>query len=244
MKQHTFLFGFLVLLCGAVFFPGCPTGPEEDGGKPFTEVKAGETKYYSLSTGEEVTGEAINTTAWDIAFEKKTLIAAGPLIHTNSGAAAESSGGQGGVWYTDKKDLASVALNDKIEANGEYAGLNVDTEKWIQVPPAVTPPLFSINMNVMTYSGYVGDGDGSEIKPYQANPSWTGPQNYIPYTYDKKQFYSIKTGVAVTASYTLENWVYIIRHGDGSKYSKIQITGFEMPSGQGKDVYQIKYQNF
>jgi hypothetical protein len=93
----------------------------------------------------------------------------------------------------------------------------------------------------MTYSGYHG-GDGSETNRYQANPAFTGPATYIPYTYDKKQFYSINTGVAVTSSYTVENQVYIIKHGDGIKYSKIQITGFEIASS--KHTYSLKVKTF
>jgi hypothetical protein len=246
MKHNTFFFGLAILLCGAAFFLGCPVEPADDGGHTFTvEVSPGETKYYSLSTGTEVSEG--NSADWDIAFYKdpSSPVFLGPQIYTNSGVTAVNSGGKGGVWYTDKTDFDAVTLDDKKEAEGEYAGLDVDTKKHVhsQVHETLNQPgTQEAIMNVMTYLGYTR-GNGSAEAPYEANSPFTGPANWTPYSYNKKQFYIIE---AVSKQpYPLTNQVYIIKHGGAEeKYSKVQISAFEMLQVENKDVYQIKYENF
>ncbi|MDR3114840.1 MAG: HmuY family protein [Treponema sp.] len=55
--------------------------------------------------------------------------------------------------------------------------------------------------------------------------------------HNKKQFYKSK-------SYDPSNRVYIIKHGDGEKYSKIQITDYESNTSEKSDTYVIKYATF
>ncbi|MDR3342840.1 MAG: HmuY family protein [Treponema sp.] len=89
------------------FSVGCGDDSSDDGGGvnsgqivvgPITE---GMTKYYSLTTGEELNGADINTGKWDISFTRTRL------IQTNSGdtAADLASGGKGGI----RKFLASYS---------------------------------------------------------------------------------------------------------------------------------------
>jgi hypothetical protein len=227
-------------MCGTTLFLGCPTEAGGGSGGLIIEVPAGQTKYYSLKTGMEITNAA--STAWDIAFERETgNTMSGPLIYTNSGntAAEKGSGGDGGVWYTGTTNFASVTLADRINAAGEYVGFDSDTNKKVKIEypgggGGSTVYILSINMNVMTYLGYRG-GSGSAGDPYLAN-LFTNPSTYVPYMFNKNQFYGMNS---LTNCYTT-NQVYIIRHGDGSRYSKVQITGFEMPAG--KDVYRVQSQ--
>jgi hypothetical protein len=54
------------------------------------------------------------------------------------------------------------------------------------------------------------------------------------------------------AVYALSNQVYIIKHGDGEHYSKVQITEYTSRSADNEaeppvlaaDILKIKYQNF
>jgi hypothetical protein len=130
-----------------------------------------------------------------------------------------------------------VALKDKKEDDKEYEEFTVDKEKWVAI---IVKPYFDTtlptNMNVMTYLGYYG-GDGSAGNSYKAK-EWTNPASYVPYTFKKKQFFTMYS----LTNFEVTKQVYIIRHGDGVTYSKVQITGFEMLSSPAKDVYQITWQ--
>ncbi|MDR2313643.1 MAG: HmuY family protein [Spirochaetaceae bacterium] len=238
-KRRSFLFGLAALVCATALFLGCPTEVGGGGDGFVVKVSSGQTKYYSLKTGTELT--ASGSTAWDMAFEKEdvSLVFLGPRIYTNGGntAVEKGSGGGGGVWYTDKTDFASVTLADKTAA-GEYSGLTTDAKKYVSsqyhIDAGTAVPAYT-NMNVMTYLGYVG-GDGSGTNPYKANYPFTNPSAYSPYEYNKKQFYKIE---AVAKPFLVTNQVYIIKHGDGVGYSKVQITGFEFGD---QDVYRVKCQ--
>jgi hypothetical protein len=61
------------------------------------------------------------------------------------------------------------------------------------------------------------------------------------FRYDKKQFYS---GRGMPPSYSLNNRVYIIRHGDGGGESKVQIRAYESWNREDADRYTLDYQNF
>jgi hypothetical protein len=246
MKHGRFFLGFLVFLCAAALFMGCPNEPDDEEEEDVivkgvqnldVSVATGEgPKYYSLKTGKEVTDAvAIASKKWDIAFE------ASRLIYTNSGdtAVGVSSGGQGGVWFTDKTDFADVSAEDKVETTGDYADFTADVTKYISGMGGAS----ASRLNVMTYVGYTS-GTGTESEPYTTVPMQGGPpsDDYVPYLYDKKHFVSMTHMMPpVGATYALSNQVYIIKHGDGTHYSKVQITEYASDSG---DVLKVKYQNF
>jgi hypothetical protein len=229
MKHTKIFLTFAVLLCAAAFFAGCPTDPADEepnyGGDvdafAFELTAAGEIKYYSLSTREEVADPAGN--AWDIAFENSRL------VYTNSGATAVtlSSGGQGGVWHTDKLDLEGVTQNDAIKDDPLYGPYNEDVIRYVGPMTGSATPR---RINVMTFVGYNNEetNDGSEDKPFSSS-----------YLYDKKQFYDMVSMQPLQIDDT--NQVYIVRHGDGQHYSKIQIH-YERQAP--KDIYQIRVSNF
>jgi hypothetical protein len=165
---------------------------------------------------------------------------AGSLVLTNSGVTAVSliSGGDGGVWYTTKDDgdpkkaFSSVSDRDGVPVGGEYAGLTKDTTRY--VASAST----AVVMNVMTYMGYTG-GTGTLSDFYTTN-TISNPATDVPYTNDKRQCYSMVT--MVPPVYDVTGEVYIIRHGNGTYYSKIEVTDFT--SAGGNSTFEIMYQNF
>ncbi|MDR2211411.1 MAG: HmuY family protein [Spirochaetaceae bacterium] len=248
MKCDRIFFPLAILICGTVLFSACPTEVDGHGGL-VVEVTPGITRYYSLYTGMEVAPGQKNTTSWDIAFEKeggRTML--GPRIYTNGGQTATDlgSGGAGAVWYTGKTDFAAVTGADKIDnpAGTEYGEFEADVTKYVKLTypgGGGNPPqehTLPANINVMTYLGYkTGSGDGSSAAtPYLAK-DFTSPATYIPYEFNKKQFY----GMNSLTSYYVTHQVYIIRHGDGIHHSKVQIIAFEMPAG--RDLYKIVFQN-
>jgi hypothetical protein len=257
MKHRRFFVwaGALIFLCFAVLFLGCPTEGEEGEedknygvGDPKTlevTVSADTTKYYSLTTGQAVTDSGdIASQAWDIAFARSGSV--GGLIYTNSGATATalSSGGQGGVWYTNKTDFDAVEKSEQVTASGEYAGLDVDTTKYIDTDGNSTADEGTpYVLNVMTYLGYDGSGDGSSASsPYQAKQLPNGPPTgYLPYNYDKHQFYKMLN--MMQSQYEVTNEVYIIKHGNGTDYSKIQVTDYGSSTATGT-VFEVTYRNF
>jgi hypothetical protein len=231
MKHGRILFGFFCLLCAAALFSGCPGDLAEEpnyGGDVKTltvEAAAADgVVYYSLSTGEKTAG----TGSWDIGFRRSRL------IFINSGAASEYpdvvSTGSGEVWHVTKTDLADVTTDDAVKDDPLYGPYNRDVIRYISGMGAAAPS----RINIMTFVGYSNEdeNDGlSQDKPFAA-----------PYNYNKKQFYSGGSGMPPV--YTPTNQIYIIKHGDGSGYSKIQITAYESNTTTNTDTYQIKYQNF
>jgi hypothetical protein len=187
--------------------------------------------FYSLSTGEQVADP--RSTAWDIVF------IGGRQIRTNSGASAGlyQSGGQGGVWYTDKKVFAEVtSTNDAVTEPQEprlqvLKGLTEDVLRYgLGMSGGAELGLLARITNVMTYAGYSNEfeeGAGlSEDKPYDA-----------PYLYNKRQFYY--NAGAMPPLFKPTNQVYVIRHGDGVHYSKFQITAYtNLP-----DTFTVIFEN-
>jgi hypothetical protein len=225
MKHKRYLFATLALVCAGLFL-GCPgddPGPNLGGEEKELRVSlatADGVKYYSLSTGLEVTGADINSNKWDIAFSRTRLIL------TNSGATAAdlASGGRGGVWYTDKTVLADVADTDKKgEDDTLLKDYLTDKKVWISGMGGASQMV----LNVMTYVGYES-GDGVSAETPLAG-----------YLYDKKQYYG-SGGMGVYSSAGKEQ-VYIIRHGDGTHYSKILI---DYEYAESKDNWAVSYRNF
>jgi hypothetical protein len=243
MKQTKFFLSVAVLLCAALFFLGCSDDPEDNNTEALEisgiSVEAGETKYYSLSAGEEVLATLANTTAWDIAFTRTRLIL------TNSGATATAKSSPGGaqVWYAGTTDFDSVTLAQK---GADTAALSTDTALyvWTGMGPAGTSTAF----NVMTYVGYEhGNGTTNSFGSWvpSANPTevphdYTGyPANgpLTVYKYNADQYY---TSASMT-SYPSTNKVYIIKHADGSGYSKVQVT-YEYLQSPARDTFVVKCQ--
>jgi hypothetical protein len=152
------------------------------------------------------------------------------MIFTNSGATATELGstGAGGVWHTDKTALDGVTQDDAIKNDPLYGPYNTDVTRYVA---GMGGAASSRRMNVMTFVGYNNEdtNDGSADKPFSAS-----------YLYDKKQFYDMVSMQPLQIDPTLQ--VYIIRHGDGVHYSKIQVTEFERASPT--DTYLISYSNF
>jgi hypothetical protein len=227
---------FLVLLLGCLtlFFTGCP-GEEEPpniGGDlkviSGVMVGAGEIKYYSLSTGQEVTGDAINSNAWDIAFSRTRLVL------TNSGATATllTSGGQGGVWFTEHFSLEGVTQDDAVKGDPLLDPYTTDQARYVagMGAPAET------RLNVMSYVGYDNEAEADGLSSETALSG---------YSYNKKEYYAS----ASMGAYNSTDRVYIIKHGDGTHYSKIQIAyeyfaAAASPTGAAVDAFVVSYQNF
>jgi hypothetical protein len=236
-----------------LFFIACPMEDQSDNNEKtkitnedgvFTlevTIRDGEKKYFSLSTGEEVTGDARFTPAWDIAFERPRL------IYTNSGDSAQAlaSGGGGGIWHTDKIVLADVTLDDAVKDDPFYKDYNADTSRWItNMIGQVSRPL-----NVMTYLGYMNE-DEKGIDGKSAEGVFS-----MYYKYDKKQFYSNEFDengdMFMPPHFTPTMRVYIIRHGNGAEYSKVQISEYfgnydadSSVTTYGGDNYKVTWQTF
>jgi hypothetical protein len=261
MKHSKTFFGFLVLLCAAALFLGCPTESDDggsDGGVKTLQVtvtSADGVKYFSLANGIEVKGAAkIASKNWDIAFQRSRQ------IFTNSGATAGvfNSGGDGGVWFAadtddgEKKAFSQVTVDDAVSPTGafsEYADFTTDVTKYLSGMGGASPS----RLNVMTYVGYES-GDGSNSNPYTTTayfPPGVPPAGYVPYLYNRKHFVTM-TQMMPSATYDLTNQVYIIKHGDGIRYSKLEVTYYESRSADtsvdppvlAADIYTITYQNF
>jgi hypothetical protein len=221
----------LPILLGCVFFlfTACPNEPDEsDDGLSLGSVTAIENQtpeYYSLSSGEKVDADKITSADWDIAFSF------GRMIYTNSGAteAALGSGGQGGVWATGKTDFAAVSSPDGADFSLPYAA---DTERYTSPAAEMGEPVLN-RLNVISYAGY-GKGSGDTVE-----------DPLTDYKYNAKQYYSANLST-MPPVYSMTNQVYIIKHGDGVHYSKLQIRSMDsLASTRGnRRVYLVKYRNF
>jgi hypothetical protein len=175
----------------------------------------GDPTYVSLSSGILADSEA-DTTNWDLKFTYDRT------IHTNSGASAtlEGSSGTGGVYYVSgATSVAGVSDTDFSAAKAVFDGGETDWDtykhydetRYISGMGGAT----EAQLNVMSYHGY-DSGDGL-----------TSNTAYSTYNYSADSFYDA-TGMPPT--YTMSNNVYIIRHGDGTHHSAIQITAMEDPA--------------
>jgi hypothetical protein len=240
MKYKKFVVPALSVLCILVF--GCENGTTDI--PPDTldavQVQEGETRYYSLSTGERIPEEDKNTTDWDIAFTRQRLVL------TNSGATAEAavSGGQGGVWYSGKTIFDSVTIADKGDDGDDFSS---DTALYVWTGMSLDEPTARTPLNVMTYVGYsCGDGSTSSFGKWDPETKFDGDLSYdytgypadgplSGYTYEANQYYENTGGMPPV--FRVTNKVYIIRHADGISHSKIQIV-YEYVNGA--DVYKIR----
>jgi hypothetical protein len=202
----------------AMIFFNCEHNAKSGGGGEGTitiTIKEGEKRYFSLASGEWADASA-GTSGWDIGFQRPRSI----LTNGGDTAAGLSSGGKGMVWYTEKTDFDSVVLSDAVKTGaGALSDYFADKSKWIySMSTKRLSPL-----NVINYAGYQ-TGTGTENSPFQTM------------LYDQKQFYVGGNGYPVTKV------VYIIQHGDGIHYSKIQVSQYEYANSE--DSYVIKYETF
>jgi hypothetical protein len=241
-----------LFLCTAlgVLFLGCPNAandteaPEEEvlgdpddltfpGGTEKTlnfEVAYGEVKYFSLAGGKQISKpEEIKSQGWDIAFEGTRL------IYTNSGETAKKldSGGKGGVWFTESTGLEGITRADAVSGDPLYEPYHEDVIRYVQTMSPVAPR----RMNVMTFLGYGNEkiNDGITAGKYFSND----------FRYDKRPYYT-NVGLTMPPNFQPTLRVYIIRHGDGIRYSKLQVTEFRRTAyfEAGSDVYKITYHNY
>jgi hypothetical protein len=177
------------------------------------------TRYYNLSTGQRVSSTLANTTGWDIAIRTNIFC----YVMTNSGVTADAAGseGQGAVWFADTTDFDAVTSSADA-----VTGLSGDLAEYAPYVTDVTRYELGMNgvesgpKNIMTYYGYLsGDGESAATCFRWSDP---GPPNAPFFEFNKKAFAQVAGGMPPPWSATGQ--VYIIRHGDGSGYSKVQFT--------------------
>jgi hypothetical protein len=215
----------------ALCLAACPVEtPEEEGFTVSLPINGNiaegtwEVQYFSLSTGEAVTGPArIASQDWDLALEAHD---SSFFVLTNSGSSAEraGSGGRGAVWYTESTDFEKVGLEDRVTENlGSLEPYTTDQKRYAMVMSSAAEEY----LNVMTYLGYPDSGaaesNGLTLETYfkRKEPDSTGMASYVPYLFDRKQFFSMQ---GMPPNYTPTYRVYIVRHGNGTDYSKVQIS--------------------
>jgi hypothetical protein len=228
--KKTALF-YLFILGGCLFFAlsGCKNEADDgdEGGTELTitAIENGEPEYYSLSTGQKVTGAEIAGPGWDIAFGYNRM------IYTNSGdtAVKTGSGGQGGVWASDSTRFSGVKSPDGADFTLPLA---TDATRWTQPAAEMGDPLPN-ELNVISYAGY-SRGTGESV-----DDPLTG------YQYNAQQYYKADLST-MPPVFSLTLRVYIIRHGDGEHYSKVQITSMDsLASTRGnRRIFIIRYENF
>jgi hypothetical protein len=187
---------------------------------PITVVP-GKTRYFSLADGKEVSNP--KTKDWDIAFDYNRL------IYTNSGdtAADLESGGLGGVWCSGQTGFDAVTSKDGADFTLPFAS---DTKRYTNPAAEMGAPTEN-RLNVITYVGY-GSGDGK-----------TGDTALTDYLYNQQQFY-IADLSTMPPAYNLTKRVYIIKHGNRTDYSKVQISYMQSinSTSGNKRIYEVKYE--
>ncbi|MDR0656010.1 MAG: HmuY family protein [Treponema sp.] len=220
----------LAVLCLLSCPNDTPAGAGEPSGDvleigPITAVEGAGPVYFSLSTGRGITGESIVSQEWDIAFEYSRM------IYTNSGdtAAGLGSGGEGGVWASGTADFNAVQSMDNADFSLPFA---VDTARYTSPAAEMGAPVLN-RLNVISYVGY-GKGSGA-----------TAEDPLTDYKYNAKQYYNADLST-MPPVYSLTRQVYIIRHGNGGDYSKVQITALDtVASTKGnRRIFSLTYQNF
>jgi hypothetical protein len=246
MKISKIACGALCAVMSALIFTACPDasggGTQEQEEEEELEV-TGKTKtlrnikfggdplFFSLSTGKQVSDP--KSTDWDIAFPGVRQ------IWTNSGDTAlkYQSGGQGGVWYTDKKDFAAVISKDEAVTDDDdpnfqiLKNFNTDKTRWVVgMDTSGAFAIFEKQLNVMSFVGHENENEeGAGVDQdncYNAT-----------YLYDKRQYYYNAAGMPPVFQITKQ--VYIIRHGDGVRYSKFQVTAYT----RNPDTFTVKFEN-
>jgi hypothetical protein len=242
----------LAPVLAALCFTGCPVEAEDEGGAlieasmPINTAGFSERHYYNLSTGEEVTNPGGGS--WDIALESSF---GAFFVLTNSGVTAAetepASSGLGGVWFTDSTDFGAITSADQKvvpAAGSEYAPYTADVYRYAMVMAA--EPVRQI-LNVSTYLGYpaegypaAGTGDGSSAENCFKRSDMRDMGSYRPYDFARKQAYDM---LGMPPSYTPTKQVYIVRHGDGEHYSKVQLSEVYREAGDpSRFVMELRHE--
>jgi hypothetical protein len=220
------LLGLLGLLgLAALCLSGCPAEPEPEGyGREavITAVENSGPVYFSFGQGKTVAEVADD--GWDLAFSYTRM------IHTNSGdtAAELGSGGKGGVWAVPNATALNVAVSP---ADADFSlPLATDKSYWTSPAAEMGSPVLN-RLNVISYVGY-GSGDGSEAAPL------------TDYRYNAQAYYSADLST-MPPIYSVTQQVYLVRHGDGERHTKMHIVALETrPStGGAKRVFLVRYLN-
>jgi hypothetical protein len=237
MKTSGFLIKLaLVALVLGLYACSDTGGGDDGGGIRLPTDGSGGRLYYDLSSGEEVAPAGDN---WDIALEAHD---GAFFVLTNSGATATELGtaasGAGGVWFTGSTDFGAVTTAAQRiipEADSEYEPYTQDAKRYTIVMAA--DPVEQ-TLNVITYLGYpttggyppAGDGSGLSQENCFKRTDHTAVNMavYVPYLFNKMQAYTMK---GMPPNYTPTKQVYIVRHGDGLRYSKLQLSEVYLESG-------------
>jgi hypothetical protein len=236
----------MMFAAAALFFAGCSESDDDDApvddysaATRFVVVvssPASTILYFSFENGFTTPEAVANSTDWDIAFTNNRV------IKTNSGVTAStlSSGGLGGVWYTGWTTFKNLtALPADADFTKPYA---TDISKYVNAsadaehPTGNGMPTSQNPLNVMTYIGYsFGDGESDGT-----NYGTDGHAPFGGYLYNADAFYKMVEGQM--GVYEPTRKVYIIKHGDGSGYTELQIESMETGTNSSR-VYTGYYQN-
>jgi hypothetical protein len=200
--------------------------------------------FYSLPKGDEethmdVSGPAIKSGAWDIAVEAHDRLF---LIRTNSGDSADEydtrsgGGGLGGIWFTDE-NFGAARVSGRVipTADNEYSEYLPYTEDRIRYVNLMSDGIKAV-LNVSSYLGYPG-GSGAQGDPFQTQEADRGNMaSFVPFLFNKRGAYTM---LGMPPAYTPTNQVYIVKHGDGDGYSKIQLVDAYIEKNDF--VLKIKY---
>jgi hypothetical protein len=284
MNRNFLQFLFFALLAGSLsLFTACPVEPEDpvervvaavpDEGTvqesesgvrtlSFTLPGDGAIWYFSLGTGKWLKDANDPYTAdWDLAFQDSRIIL------TNSGDTEKrlSSGGLGGVWFTNQTDFDAVesplagtliGAPEDPDPDFNYLPYHRDYKRHIRIMGV----LHERWLNVMTYAGYryedtpyaskdpdypSGIYDGSTEKM-----ALSGSGYLVNFEYNKKAYYVNPPlengGLRMPPDFEATGQVYIVRHGNGVEHSKFQVTEFyrDLASSPNTDAYTIKWQTW
>ena len=221
---------FLTALIALPLLAGCDNAQssweEMDGTFVVSVSEGGVSKYYSLATGTEVSGAAINSTAWDIGFVRTRQIL------TNSGytAATLQSGGDGYAWYTEKfdDDFDTVTFENRLVWAADNTDWGTDKLRYTYGQGGV------INQVVLNVMGWFGYAEGNGLSPdtrYRTFQYGKGKSFLGPYTIDG------------TMQYPASKRVFVLRHGDGTRHSKVEIVSYTSESATRTDTFVVKYEN-
>ncbi len=175
--------------------------------------------YFSLSTGKKVDATSSASTDWDLKFEPTTIIL------TNSGSTATDAGssGTGGVEYTGSTDFSAAIDSSSLNFTDD-----METDKKVYVVGMKGAE--TRNTNIMSFPDY-DTGDGSQESPYEDR------------NLNGDQFFH-SSGMPPKLSATER--VYVVRHADGSGFSKFQVLAIEYSKDSTGKIttytFKVKYE--
>jgi hypothetical protein len=146
------------------------------------------------------------------------------------------------VWFTGSTDFDAVTRRgDAVTGaalDAEYAPYTADVYRYTMVMAA--EPVKQI-LNVTSYAGYrTGDGLTPASRFEYNTPDMSNMAGFIPYLFNKRQAYRM---AGMPPNYTPTMQVYIVRHGDGRTYSKVQLSEVYREAGTPSlFVMQLRYE--